>query len=521
MGPPSDGLTPYVLTGVRECGREIGRGSYATVLELEYLGLKCVGKKIHDELLAQGGTSYAVTRFQEECRLLSQVRHPNVVQFIGIYYKKNTMVPILVMEFLDTNLTSCIEKHGVLPSEITHTILRDVAVGLCYLHGQNPPIIHRDLSANNVLLTSNMNAKISDLGVARILCLNPLQLSRMTQTPGTPAYMPPEVMVAHPKYDTTIDCFSFGILVIHSLSGEWPEPQIGPNRIDPVTNKLIPVSEAERREKFLKGIGQEHPLMELILKCVDNNPRSRPHVTEIMDHLRRSEKEIASPKNRLELLTQIDTIEREKRDLLVEVHLKEKEISRLQEEFSAMKLALSSQITQQRLQIDDLTCQIQGLEAQKVSHTQIMEKLRAETEDQTEQASSNKTEIKLALKSFEETMLEEKERQSEQRAEEKQRYERLLEEEKDHYDKAILNKVKLETELLSLRSTEASLRKALSCKDTVIMEKDLALELQSKTLERSNTIALELNAQLNEARKFLSTTKQVFTCAYVTTRCSL
>ena len=56
-----------------------------------------------------------------------------------------------------------------------------------------------------------MTAKISDLGVARILNLTPLQVSRMTQTPGIPAYMPPEVMVANPKYDTSVDEFSYGI----------------------------------------------------------------------------------------------------------------------------------------------------------------------------------------------------------------------------------------------------------------------------------------------------------------------
>lgn len=87
-----------------------------------------------------------------------------------------------------------------------------MALGLYYLHTQSPPIVHRDLSANNVLLTYNMGAKISDLEVARILNLTPLQASRLTQTLGTPAYMPPEVMVASPKYDTSIEEFSFGIM---------------------------------------------------------------------------------------------------------------------------------------------------------------------------------------------------------------------------------------------------------------------------------------------------------------------
>ena len=163
------------------------------------MGLKCAGKKIHELLLRQGDDSYTVRRFEEECRLLSQVRHPNIVQFLGVYFQQGVRAPILVMEFLPTNLTSCIEQCGILLKEISYSILHNVALGLCYLHSQTPPIVHRDLSSNNVLLTPNVRAKISDLGVARILNLTPLQVSHMTQTPGTPAYMPPEVMVAIPN----------------------------------------------------------------------------------------------------------------------------------------------------------------------------------------------------------------------------------------------------------------------------------------------------------------------------------
>ena len=221
------GFYPYRLNGVTVTQRVLGHGSYATVLELEYKGLKCAGKKIHEVLLEQGAEHYSVRRFEEECHLLSNVRHPNIVQFLGVHFQRGVPAPILVLEFLPTNLTTCIDEYGILPKEISYSILHDVALGLYYLHSQTPPIIHRDLSANNVLLTLNMSAKISDLGVARMLNLTPLQVSRMTETPGTPAYMPPEVMKANPKYDTSVDEFSYGILMIHVFSGRWPEPQEG------------------------------------------------------------------------------------------------------------------------------------------------------------------------------------------------------------------------------------------------------------------------------------------------------
>ena len=154
-----DQLETYKLKEVQVTDRELGHGSYATVLELDYIGLKCAGKKIHDELLKQDLTTYGMLRFKEECRLLSQVRHPNIVQFLGVYFQQGVQAPILVMEFLPTNLTSCIERYGILPKEMNYSILHDVALGLCYLHSQTPPIIHRDLSSNNVLLTPNMTAK--------------------------------------------------------------------------------------------------------------------------------------------------------------------------------------------------------------------------------------------------------------------------------------------------------------------------------------------------------------------------
>ena len=310
------GFDPYKLTGVRVTDRELGHGSYATVLELEYMGLKCAGKKIHELLLRQGDASYTVRRFEEECCLLSQVRHPNIVQFLGVYFQQRVRAPILVMEFLPTNLTSCIEQYGILPKEISYSILHDVALGLCYLHSQTPPIIHRDLSSNNVLLTPNMTAKISDLGVARILNLNPLQVSRMTQTPGTPAYMPPEVMVANPKYDTSVDEFSYGIMMIHMFSGQWPEPQVGQIRTEP-DGRLIPVTEAERREVFLRAIGNDHPLMDLILKCVNNHTQARAHASEIVGRLAEMVLQFpASFANRLdEALRQIEALSRENRDL--------------------------------------------------------------------------------------------------------------------------------------------------------------------------------------------------------------
>ena len=96
-----------------------------------------------------------------------------------------------------------------------------------------------------------MTAKISDLGVARILNLT---LVQMTETPGTQAYMPPEVMIANPQYNTSLDIFSYGVMMVHVFTAEWPAPKVGPNRVDPSNpHQLIPISEAERREQWISS----------------------------------------------------------------------------------------------------------------------------------------------------------------------------------------------------------------------------------------------------------------------------
>ena len=525
-------LAPYSLTGVKTSGRELGRGSYATVVELDYFGLKCAGKKIHRELIVQpgAGASYAVTRFEEECRLLSQVRHPNIVQFLGVYFTQKEIAPMLVMEFLPQNLTSCIERYGILPKEISYTILHDIAVGLCYLHSQKPPVVHRDLSANNVLLTPNMNAKISDLGVARILSLSPLQLSHMTQTPGTPAYMPPEVMVAKPKYDTSIDIFSFGILVIHVLCGQWPEPQVGPTRIDPETERLTPVSEAERRERFLESIGSKHPLMGFTLRCIDNYPKRRPHASEVLDQLTLVKLQSAiSFTNRLEMLRRIAEGEKEKRALVLDQETKsqeaqekeqqilsllaKREASAIQksQEFDQMKLALSTQNKQQRLLIFDLESQIQVLNAEKLSLSKNMERAQSEIEHSTSQMSNYKAEIKDTLKSFETRLHELREKQKVELAKEKQQFERMVQEEKELHDKVRVKNLNLQVEVSSLRSDNEDLKKSLSLKDEIIVSKNSELKIKSEALQQKDATVSGLSQQLSTVRQFLATKQQVHT----------
>jgi serine/threonine protein kinase len=132
--------------------------------------------------------------------------------------------------------------------------------------------------------------------------------------------MPPEVMVANPKYDTSVDEFSYGIMMIHMFSGRWPEPQVGQIRTEP-DGRLIPVTEAERREVFLRAVGNDHPLMDLILKCVSNHTQRRAHASEIVGRLAEMVLQFpASFANRLdEALRQNEALIQENQDLQREI----------------------------------------------------------------------------------------------------------------------------------------------------------------------------------------------------------
>ena len=389
------GLEPYSLNGITVRDEELGTGSYATVLKVDYLGLKCAGKKIHKVLLGEEANSmtYTVQRFKDECQILSQVRHPNIVQFLGVLFQPGDHIPMLVMEYLPLNLDQCLEKHN-LPNDTQYSILHDVALGLHYLHSQRSPIVHRDLSSNNILLTSNIRAKISDLGVARILNLSPQKVTRLTKAPGTPAFMPPEVMVAEPKYDTSVDVFSYGILMIHTLSGKMPIPQIESVRTE--GDDLIAVSEAERRESFLEVIGKDHLLMELILKCIHNNPGKRINTSEIVSQLADMVKQhpiqFTCQLDMIEYISQLEkqseSLERENLDyrnsqLLEKAKQTREDISKLEKKQEEDKMEELTLLQTMEYAIDDLKISLTGevkkmLNSRTQSTSRDLDQLREE-----------------------------------------------------------------------------------------------------------------------------------------------
>ena len=217
------------------------------------------------------------------------LRHPNVIQFLGVYYltgvggANRIRLPVMVMEMMADSLTSFVDKHEKIPVHIKYSIVHDVSLGLCYLHNHDPPIVHRDLSPNNVLLTAHHVAKISDLGVAKVIRANSRKI--MTKAPGTVDFMPPESLANCPVYGPPMDVFSFAGIILHTFNQQWPRPteQV---QFDPKTRRKIALLEVERRQQYLdKMTGEAEVLRPLVEECLDDDPAVRPTITAVCERI--------------------------------------------------------------------------------------------------------------------------------------------------------------------------------------------------------------------------------------------
>ena len=291
-------LRKHVLKNVLHT-RTIGAGTYGIVEEvvIPSSGTICAAKKIHAFNIQDRGLM--VREFAKECQLMSSLLHPNVVQFFGIYHFPSNPLPSLVMERMLTSLHDLLDpkKRGTTEKslfslDLKFSILHDVASGLAYLHDQSPPIVHRNLSAKNVLLNSGMVAKVADLAEARRVS-NTNIATLMTKCHGALYYLPPEARTERPEYDGTIDTFSFGVIAIFTISENFPCDVLEPNYTDEASGLLVPRTEVERRIKYLKNVevklGGRHPhLLELIRVCLHNHPPKRPNMKTVLDQLKKA-----------------------------------------------------------------------------------------------------------------------------------------------------------------------------------------------------------------------------------------
>ncbi|XP_065882894.1 uncharacterized protein [Dysidea avara] len=281
----SESLRNLTLTGVVPVGRDLGRGAYGEVVEVKYREKNYAAKEIHTILLEETTPEEkrkVEDNFLQECRICRSLNHPNIVSFVGIYYpRRDSVLPAMVMELMDTSLTEYV-KRPTIGVKTKISILHDVSSGLSYLHNHTPPIIHHNLSPNNVLLSCESIAKIGDLGVVKVIKANGKMSNKLTKAPGSVDFMSPEAVDNNPVYNTSLDVFSFGGITLHVINQEWPSP-MSSTAFDTECRRF---TEVERRQIHLDKItGKIVALKPLIIDCLDNDPVKRPVITTILSCL--------------------------------------------------------------------------------------------------------------------------------------------------------------------------------------------------------------------------------------------
>ena len=277
-------ITKLVFTDTK-----LGRGADATVYEVIWHETPCAAKRLHEILLeddSPGGPERLISNFEEECVTWSKLRHPGVVQFLGVYFDRDARLPVLVMEKLDTSLRRYCEDHSKeeFPLHLKAFALRQISQALAYLHGQNPPLVHHDLSPNNVLLNvESFVAKVTDFGMSR--AISPSAITRKSSIKGTVAFMAPEALQNPPRYNEKLDVFSFGNLILSTVTHQWPEP-------DPPTkyqrDKIVGLTELQRRERYVAIFAplEKQLLLPTVRGCLENRPEKRPDSVKLVRELR-------------------------------------------------------------------------------------------------------------------------------------------------------------------------------------------------------------------------------------------
>ncbi|XP_048328392.2 cysteine-rich receptor-like protein kinase 34 [Ziziphus jujuba] len=195
---------------------KLGEGGFGPV----YKGILGDGQEIAVKRLSSH-SGQGLDELKTEVMLVAKLLHRNLVKLLG--YCLENEEKLLVYEYLPNGSLDKIlfddQKQSSLEWKTRFKIIVGIARGLLYLHEDSKlRVIHHDLKASNILLDENLNPKISDFGLAKMLGGSQTQ-ANTRRICGTYGYMAPEY-VKHGKFSTKSDVYSFGILVLEIITGQ-------------------------------------------------------------------------------------------------------------------------------------------------------------------------------------------------------------------------------------------------------------------------------------------------------------
>ncbi|MCD9639307.1 hypothetical protein HAX54_023737, partial [Datura stramonium] len=195
----------------------IGSGGYGKV----YRGTLPDGQLVAIKRAEQASKQGAL-EFKTEIEILSRFHHKNVVSLVGFCFRQGEQM--LVYEYIPNGSLkeSLSGKSGIkLDWKRRLWIALGAARGLQYLHDHvDPPIIHRDIKSNNILLDERLNAKVADFGLSKSMS-EPEKGYVSTQVKGTMGYMDPEYYTTQQLTEKS-DVYSFGVLLLELITARSP-----------------------------------------------------------------------------------------------------------------------------------------------------------------------------------------------------------------------------------------------------------------------------------------------------------
>jgi len=212
--------------------------------------------------------------FDEEAKVGMQLSHPNIVQ--TLYVGRHDGVPFIVFEFVHGLSLQSMLRSGPLPEGHCLWILRQLGQGLRELRKKG--IVHQDIKPDNILIDARGNAKLTDLGFARVTMG---KINWAGVAAGTPLYISPEQALGHKDVDGRADIYSLGATIYHAATGS-------PVFFSQSEDELMRMHAFQRAESALVKNPKLHPDFAAILaRMLEKDPNYRfQHPEELLLALR-------------------------------------------------------------------------------------------------------------------------------------------------------------------------------------------------------------------------------------------